>query len=482
MNGFDRKEAGNICGCLKKKFASSGSDNVFMQAFASDIEIGKEKALKKSDLSTIAQMLLDEEVDMPIEEELDAEIGDELTPVEETVDVPEETVTIEVSLETAEELSAAVSTAVSEPVEEVELDVDLDAPVMDEAIEVSEQNIPEEEELETVMAMQTHKLRRVGEDVVKLAGKPTQVKDIEGNVEAGVPRSKATMGQEGADNIDVPMAKPSVPRGKATMGKEGPDNIDKPAGLPEVAVDSSYMGQEKNNQSDMPAINNEIKGTVIAKGDKAQKQAKKMQEIDSVEDNVEAGVPRSKATIGEEGADNIDVPMAKPSVPRGNAEMGEEGADNINPKADGPDVPVDNSYMGKEKETQSGMPGMNSQMLKNVQQETRKDVQMHRIAEARKMKAVEVAAKLLATGRIVEAAYENVITALASFEIDKISSVAENMYPKKIKTSSVETKDMGYSGPAIVLESEKIETGKSSASELEDKIASHLMKRWTREG
>jgi len=335
-----------------------------------------------------------------------------------------------------------------------------------------------EEEKEMALSMQTHKLRRVGEEVVKVAGTPKKVEDIEDNVEAGVPRKNETLGNEGPANIDVPMAKPSVPRAKATMGHEGPDNIDPPAGLPDVAVDSSYMGIEKPTQAGMPEINNEIKGTVIAEDDKTKKEAedekvtkeaKQLKEIETVEDNVEAGVPRSDATMGEEGKDNIDVPMAKPDVPRANAEMGEEGPDNINPKATGPDVPVDNAYMGDEKNVQSDMPAINDEYLKQVQQ--KKEVQLERIAKARRQKATEVAYKLLATSRITEAAFEPVIDALSNFEIDKIQTQADVMYPK-VKIASKEPLPQDkevHSGPAIVMESKEIA---QPQDELAQKLAS----------
>ena len=466
--GFDVKEASAICGCLKKKFASEIDDNPFMQAFAEDIESGKETILTAQDLGVINDIFTEEEEVSEVPTFEDIDIGDDL---EEDVPVEEETVVIEVSKDTAEEIAEAVNEATEEVVEEVEEVAEEVVPVAPEAPEAEVDSIENlDKEKEMALAMQTHKLRRVGEEVVKVAGKPTVVKDIEGDVEAGVPRAKATMGNEGADNIDVPMAKPSVPRANAEIGKEGPDNINPKADLPDVPVDSSYMGDEKNVQKDMPAINNKIKGTVIAEEEgKTVKEAKQLKEVDSVEGDVEAGVPRAKATMGNEGADNIDVPMAKPSVPRANAEMGNEGADNINPKSDGPDVPVDNSYMGDEKNVQKDMPVINDKMLKNVQQS--RDVQMDRIATARKTKAIETAAKLLAQNRITEEAYEDVIEALSYMQIDRIASVADKMYPKKaVKTAHSQDRieaTASYSVPAIVMES------KSASDEisLTDKIS-----------
>ena len=303
-----------------------------------------------------------------------------------------------------------------------------------------------------------------GEKTQKTAAQPKKVEDIEPNVEAGVPRSKATIGNEGASNIDVPMAKPSVPRAEATMGHEGPDNINPAAGLPDVAVDSSYMGVEKGIQSNMPPINNEIKGTVIAENDEViviaedavpTKTAKKLKEVETVEGDVEAGVPRADATIGNEGADNIDVPMAKPSVPRSKATMGNEGADNIDVPSPAPDVPVDSAYMGDEKNVQKDMPGINDEMLKNV---AKREQQKTRIAEARRLEAIQVASKLLATKRIEQGAYNSVVRALSSFGIDEIAKEAEVMYPVKKVASKEPTRQtvQGHTIPAIVLESKEL--------------------------
>jgi hypothetical protein len=334
------------------------------------------------------------------------------------------------------------------------------------ASEVAEkEEVSEDDNKKEAMSMNSKRVRQSSEEVLKMASTPKQVESIEGNVAAGVPRSKGTIRNEGADNIDVPMAKPSIPRGNAEMGHEGADNINPKAGLPDVAVDSGYMGHEKEVQKNMPAINNEIKGTVIAdsveltiKDGKISHIAKKLKEVDSVEGDVKAGVPRSKATIGNEGADNIDVPMAKPSIPRGNAEMGNEGADNINPKADGPDVPMADAYMGHEKDAQKGMPANNDEMLKQVKM--KRQVQLDKIAQSRKNEAVQTTAWLVANRRVAadKETFDAVVTALSAFESDQISVMAQRMFPdRQVKTASSGNKvETGYSVPAIVLESKPI--------------------------
>lgn len=496
---YSKKEASTICNCLKKKFASKEDSNVFLMAFASDIKSGKEKILTAQDMDAINDVFSQPEntVEEDIVEE-DIDIGDALP----------ETVSIEVSKETAAELANAAQSAVPEEVEvevEMEPEGEMDSST-DDVVTPEEKHEPvlekgkapefgvkkeksdkddssddceketSEKEKEMATAMRVHKILRVGEEVIKVAATPQKVEDIEGNVEAGVPRGEAKMGEESkADSmINKTLAKPSVPRGDAYMGKEKEADslINKELKLPDVAVDSAYMGvNEKSNQSGMPAINNEIKGTVIAKEDKTVKEAKKMKEVDTVEGDVEAGVPRSKATMGKEGPDNIDVKMDKPDVPRAKATMGKEGPDNIDVKMDSPDVPIDSAYMGKEKEVQKDMPAINDEILKNVKQS--RELQLERIASARRMKAVEVTAKLLATARITEEAYENVIEALSKFEIDKIASVADSMYPKIKRQAMTDASKETYAGPAIVMESKGM-SHSDPVVDLAKKIASNF--------
>ena len=462
--GHPVAEAKSICNCLKKKFASETSDNIYSQAFADEAKSGK-IALSAYDLGTLNEMFKEEKEYFAKKAQAildDVEIGDNLSPldsidveIDEVVEEPEgaiESVTI-----TGDNL---------EVVHNDGEDIEDDAELVDEVALENEG----EEDMETfdadalaeALAMNSSRVRRSGaESNIKLAGKPKVIKTIEKDVEAGVPRSNATIRNESSDNIDVKMANPSVPRSNATMGHEGPDNINVSMGLPDVAVDSSYMGIERETQSGMPAINNEIKGTVIAQAEKnfieAKRQlalAKKMKEVDSVEQDVRAGVPRSNATIGHESSDNIDVKMANPSVPRSKATMGNEGADNIDVNMSGPDVPIDSQYLGHEKETQSDMPGISDKQLKQVQM--KRNEQLERIATARREEALRTAAWLAANSRIAsdKATFDNVASALANFEVDKIASVADSMFPARaVKTASTQNvvKTAGVGLPAIVV-------------------------------
>jgi hypothetical protein len=309
---------------------------------------------------------------------------------------------------------------------EIKKEVFEDKDLSEELPPLKEAEVEIETEKETAQAMSKEK-------TYKIAESPKQVEDIEKNTTT--PRGDAKMGEESAENIDVECKKPDVPRGDATMGQEEKSENK----LPDVPVDSSYMGSEKETQEGMPEINNEIKGTVIAK---------KLKEVDTVEKNTTT--PRGDATMGEEGKDNIDVDTKTPDVPRSKATMGEESEDNIDVKAETPDVPVDNSYMGEEKEVQKDMPEINDEMLKQVMQ--KRDSQLDRIAQARKNEAIQTTAYLASQGRIAsdKNTFDNVVKALEVFEIDQISQVAETMFP--IKTASVKKEEKtveGHNVPGI---------------------------------
>lgn len=486
---YSKKQAESACNCLKKEHSSEEDKNPFLAAFAEDIANGTEKILTAQDMGAINEVFTDEQPPVDNVSDSEEEIGDELPDVEVDVEeVPEETVLIEVSKETAEELAGAAQSATAEaaPGEVAEEAAPEVAPEAEPVVEPEASPEALTEENEIAMAMKTHKLLRVGEEVIKLAAKPTKVKDIEGNVEAGVPRSEQKLGEESkADSLmNKPNKGPDVPRSSGYMGKEkqADSMINSNPSLPDVAVDSAYMGHEKEVQSGMPAINNQIKGTVIAddknkttkEAGKEIKQAKQLKQVDTVEKDVEAGVPRNEQKLGEEAkADSLMNESNKdPQVPRASGYMGKEKeADSmINSELKSPDVPMGDGYMGHEKEVQKGMPGINDEMLKIVQQ--KKEVQLERIATARRMKAVEVTAKLLATGRIQEEAYDNIIEALSKFEIDKIASVADNMYPRVKKVASEANRDV-HAGPAIVLESKSI-VASGASDELSKKIASQF--------
>ena len=337
----------------------------------------------------------------------------------------------------------------------VEVDEDLGAP------------LPPKNEKENVKSMQSSKINKSSE-ILAIAESLKKVETIEGNVEAGVPRKDQTLGHEGPENINVKLNKPEVPRGKATMGKEGPDNIDVKMETPDVPVDSSYMGDEKRVQEGMPPINNEIKGTVIAESKNVTKEAKKLTEVETVEHDV--SVPRGKATLGKEGPDNIDVKLNKPEVPRKEQTLGNEGADNINVKMESPDVPMGDAHMGGEAEAQKGLPANNSEILKTVQMQ--REVQLERIAAARRNEAVQTASWLVANNRIASdrETFDNVVKALMTFEVGQIAKTAESMFPaKQVKTAAVnvtEVKEAGHVVPGISVMESKVQAGETLQEKL----------------
>ncbi len=433
--GLSVNEAETLCGCLKTKWASKWNDNIFAHAFANDIEQGIEKDLTLQDIETLHDVLI-------AEEQQKAKV---------------------IAQKLREEDEREIDTA-------------------------------DEAEAESVVESQSK-----GENV-KTAKKLNLVEHIEGDVEAGVPRSKANIRNENASNIDVPLNKPQVPRNPSRLGQESESNIDPKVEGPDVPINSEYLGDERNVQKNydhqnkgkgMPNISDKIKGTVIAdaveltiKNGRIVHMAKKMKEIDTVEDNVEAGVPRSKATMGEEGADNIDVPLNKPQVPRNPSRLGQEDESNIDPKVEGPDVPIDSQYMGGEKSVQDsydhkngrkGMPGINDEMLKQVKQQRgdvsqKREAQKDRILQARRNEAIQTAAWLTANSRIPndQDTFNNVVTALMAFETDQIQVKATAMFPAKTVKASSNRKAEGHSIPAIVIESKQNET---QERDLADRLA-----------
>jgi hypothetical protein len=404
----DKEIAESICGCLKEKYASTHSNNIFVQAFSKDLGEKDLGSLTMEDLVAMGEIANEDNVvasaSVPLDEE---DIGDEI------VMKPED----------------------------------------------------------TVLASNGKKEKKImANELRKEASQLKRVKDIEGNVDAGVPRSKATMGNESSDNIDVAYAPRNVPSGSAAASNE--QNIaltKKEKAGPDVPVDSSYMGDEKRIQNGMPPINNEIKGTVIAK---------KMEQVDTIEGQVD--VPRSKKNIGGESAENIDVPEAKLDVPRSGsaASANEKNIAITKDEASGPDVPIDGKgFLGHEEEAAGGDKETNDQYLTNYHTAGKRNERMERIAQARRMKAVETASYLVATKRIAsdKETYSAVVDALSSIAVDKIDQIADRMFPEQVvKTASTQerrqvTAETGHSIPAIVIDAG---SSISETSSLADKIAS----------
>lgn len=419
--GYTKIAAESICKALKKKYATEADSNAFLMAFADEAGLdiymlrGMQDAIK-DDMAEVVDEFPDGEAD----------IGEALP---QAPSLDEETVTIELPANSAEDIKDQIEEAIEDKVEVVQGEPDLGS--------ASDLEISEQTEKEPIMP------EGKGENSMKKqAEKPKKVEDIEGNVEAGIPRSDATIGEEGANNIDVPLKKPDVPRSNAEMGQEGPENINPKVTLPDVQVDEAYMGDEASEQTAMPGIKNEIKGTVIAEVEiddngKIVHVATVPEHVEHMESEVRAGIPRGDAAQGNEGPDNIDVPAKdKPDVPRTDATMGNEGPDNINVKEEKVDVPTsDQAYMGAEKETQNeaDIPANSVKELgTDKSHQAKRDEQMQKIAVARHQKAMQIAAQLLAERRIKKDDFDEVVEDLSKLAINRIDAFANRVYAKPV--------------------------------------------------
>ena len=97
----------------------------------------------------------------------------------------------------------------------------------------------------------------------------------------------------------------------------------------------------------------------------------------------------------------------------------------------------------------------------------KRQVQMERIAMARREAARDTAAWLAANQRIAsdKSTFDSVVTALSSFEIDKIQTVAEQMFPEVKVTKQASKQVVGHAIPAIVMASKSIENSQESLSD-----------------
>jgi hypothetical protein len=426
--GYNEKQASTICGALRKKYASEADDNEWVAAFGEEDEysieelrVMKEKWEAKASAGS----------DLIREADLDEDIGAPLPELDEQV---AESVVIELDQEVASDIGAQIDEASTE-VEIVSGSPEIEA-ASTGATKVAAKDCVNCEDCGKECCPECKKgcecdgkgdcVCKGGkeatskDELTREAKAPTVVDGIEQDVEAGIPRSDATMGNEGAANIDVSEATPNVPRANATMGEEEALT----ESLPDIPVDNAHMGGEAEALSGTPAINSEMIGQVVAGTEgKIIQEAKKPTQVEDIEKDVEAGIPRADATMGNEGAANIDVTEAAPSIPRADATMGQEEAltESL------PDVPVDNAHMGGEAEALSGTPGMNSEIRGRVIAD-RKDKQMDRIAIERHKKACVVAARLVGERRVAGEDMEEVIEVLAKLELNKMERLAEKMF------------------------------------------------------
>jgi hypothetical protein len=422
--GFKKAQAETICNAFKKECSSEADSNELLMAFAGTNEFTKEELeamneYKKSKMSKGAQA-----------EDMEGNIGDPIDVVPATPEV-EETVTIELPAEVAKDIAGQVEEATEAPAEVVPgspetggLEVADGTPLLEEPAEAVELDI--DATAGTIKSI----------TVIKTAEAPKKVEDIEHDVKSGIPRGKATLGNESAANIDVAEKKPEIPRGTATMGQE--QKFD--AKLPDIPVDNDTIGGEKETQKGMPATNNEIKGTVIAeKAPALQKEAKTPKLVKDIEHDVEAKIPRKEELLGKE----VKVPEKKLDVPRGDATLGDE--EKFVEKL--PDVPMDDAKMGGEKDTQKGMPAVNDEIKGTVIAEKR-ERQMEKLSAGRHKKACLVAAKLVAEGKIATGDMDEVVEVLSKLELDRMEAFAAKMFKAPARTVQAATLPVGITQEA----------------------------------
>lgn len=416
--GYNREASEHICGTLKKIYASEVDNNIYLLAWADEKDLtaedlrvmfDKRAQIEMPDVSEADDML---DVDGDIGDPL-ADAGEEIPPVDMA-----ETVTIELPKDVAQDIASQVESKGDEGAS-IELPETPEAPEAPETVE--------ESKIEPVIAKDKKNMK-------KEATKPTKVDDIEHDVEAKIPRGKATLGNEGKDNIDVVEIELDVPsNGGKGMAGESADNINVKADLPEIPTGKATMGDEAKVQKDMPGTNTEIKGTIIANIKSVKKIAKTPSHVEHIETEVDAGIPRGDAKLGNESSENIDKPMAKPAIPRGDATLGNEGKDNIDVATKEVDIPTGDQFLGHEKEVQSGMPGLELKEKGTIIAENR-EKHLKKIEQARWKKAVSLAGKLLASGTIEDQAFDDVVDVLSRVGLDTMETYASRMFPKKAVT------------------------------------------------
>jgi transcription elongation factor Elf1 len=433
----------DTCKALFNKHAKKHHKNLLLQAWAQDFSEGVLDEMDKN-----LHPIEGEETAPVAALEDEGDLRDPLPPLPE-----KETITVEISVEEAEKVADQVEAKKTEEVAAAAPAPEVTATETEGALPPVKEDVdsldhPDAPSITATTNTATTKTitvdasQKEGKTMQKEAAKPTQVEHIDkGN--ATVPRKEQLLGNEGkADSmINKSPATPNIPRSDAKMGEESKvkGGLNTANALPDVPTqgEASLIKGEKGTLDG--SVNTQIKGTVVADAaENLQKEAAKPTKVETIEGNVEAKVPRSNQTLGNEGKDNIDVKMDKPNIPSGKATMGNEGADNIDVKADLPDVPVDSSHMGGEAEAQKGMPAINNEIKGTVIASGQKH--RDRIAEARFKKAQLIAGRFMAAGRIKENEYEQMVEDLALHPIDRMEAFASRIYgTQQVKVASVMT-------------------------------------------
>jgi len=400
LSGYKPAEARRICTCMKEEFASEYDDNVFIQAFSNMIDRGVLRKMAASE-TTVA------------EEAASADEGD--------VDIADIEIT---ASEDGQEIEGDVS-------KKLQLFTDEEKNEMfdeKEAAVKGKTRTAAKEDGETKRDYGTFGAEK---------GLPRTTLEDDKDVFSG----DAKMGHEDP----VPNKGPDVPKAPngGYLGHEK-DAIAKGEEA-KVPADSQYMGKEKKLGDE--DITTKTLGLASSKEDvktaSSDEEARKKEhmstdgpgtpgteygQVESIEsaDNV----PRGDAKMGHE---NETIPeAAKPIVPRGDAKMGHENE--TIPEAAKPTVPrTDESEhvetLGRVAETE----------------------QQVKLAEARRQKAIKLAAKLEAAHVIKPDEFEQMVEDLCQFSLDRMDAFANRLMKGQVKTAS--TLPTG-----VVIESKATET------------------------
>jgi len=402
LSGYKIAEARRICTCMKEEFASEYDDNIYLQAFAKMIDRG-----------VLRKMAAAEQV----------EAGEE----EQSVDEGEmEIADLVVAASEGQEIEGETSEKLKLFIEEEKDDM-----------------------IDKTASKEDGKTKRDYETFGSEKGLPrTTLKD-----DKDIFSGDAKMGHEDP----VPDKGPDVPKAPNSgfLGHEQ-DAIAKGKEA-KVPADSQYMGkEEKLGDEDintktlgLAASNEDVK---TASSDEEARKKEHMStdgpgqegteygQVESI-DTASVDIPRSDAKMGHE---NETIPeAAKPTVPRGDAKMGHENE--TIPEAAKPTVPrTDESEhvetLGRVAETE----------------------QQAKLIEARRQKAIKLAARLLAAHVIKDDEFNQMVDDLAAFSLDRMETFANRLMKSQVKTASTLP-----TGIVIEAKSMEAEEAPSLQSELE---------------
>ena len=246
-------------------------------------------------------------------------------------------------------------------------------------------------------------------------------------------------------------AKPDVPRSEEGAKIKGEKEANPKGADPTAPMDNALMGEEKTQG---PEINKETLGLVVTAGED-----KKTPRVKNLED--EAKPPRGDALLGHEG--EVSPKAAEPTVPRSPDGAKMKGEKETSPTAAERTAPIDDARMGHEQ--QIG-PAISDKTLGQVTSESAQAVkiseQKAKIMQARREKAVRLAAKLVGAGAVKDSEFEETVTDLMALPLDRMEVMAQ-----RIASSS--TRKEASLSQAVVIEDTPIKAAEEKS--LTQKIA-----------